>query len=185
MGRAWCSACVVVACQLALGCAPHRTRDGDAGVHGPEGGVLTFDAAMLVRVDAAPPPGRDAGRDAHVVGSDAGHRCAGSAYSCSLVGATNCMLQLGCTSSGNCSGISTSCYSLFDSFSCGSQQGCYWSSSSRNCSGSAWPCDLESGSASCASQRGCYWERTCTGSAQPCSLLGEFECTGQLGCYWE
>ena len=176
---------MVVLGHAALGCAPHRARDTDAGVRGPEGGVLTFDAAMLVRVDAGAMP-HDAGHsDTHVTGIDAGHRCTGVAESCSLVGSTSCISQRGCTRSGNCSGLESLCYDFFDSFSCGSQDGCYWSSLTRSCAGSAWPCHLESGTASCSSQRGCSWTYTCTGSATPCSLLLQSECSLQLGCFWE
>lgn len=183
-GRAlWMGGCVLA---MATACAPHRVPTMDSGVRGPEGGVLTFDGAMLVHVDAARLP--DAyvpGHDAHVGPSDAGHRCTGVAQPCTLVGSSSCTLQRGCTRTGDCTGVATGCYSLFDSFSCGSQDGCYWSSSGSYCSGSAYSCSIESGSSLCISQRGCSYTYTCTGAVTPCSLLGEFECPDQLGCIWE
>lgn len=56
-----------------------------------------------------------------------------------------------------CQGVSSSCFSMFSSFSCASQQGCYWSSSSDSCSGFSWPCSSMYSSFGCSSQQGCYW----------------------------
>jgi len=156
---------LVVATIAVSGCGSHRPPEL------PSGTVLEFDAAMLHPSDAGIVVGHDAagadghvvGTDAHVTGSDAGHSCTGVAESCTTVGASGCLSQRGCSPGGQCTGLATLCFDLFDSFSCGSQDGCYWSSSTMYCSGSAWSCDLESGSATCTSQQGCHWTTTCTG----------------------
>jgi hypothetical protein len=110
-------------------------------------------------------------------------RCAGTAWSCSIAPTTNCASVMGCRSGGECTGISTSCYSMYSSYSCGSQEGCYWSSSSSYCSGSSWSCDLFSGDLSCIYQDGCYWHDTCEGVSTPCSLMSAGTCYDQPGCY--
>lgn len=168
---------------LAVGCSPHRPRETDAGIVGPEGGVLTFDAAMLEHPDT----GHDAARgDAYIPPYDAGQSCHGVAESCSIVGSFGCATQQGCYAHGDCMGLASGCYDFFSSFTCTSQDGCYWSSSTSYCSGSARPCDLEGGSASCASQEGCYWQDGCAGVATSCyALFTSASCTAQLGCYWD
>ena len=69
-------------------------------------------------------------------------KCTGTPTPCSLLGQFECSGSLGCTWSGDCTGVSSSCFSQYDSYSCTSQEGCYWSSSSSSCSGSSWSCSL-------------------------------------------
>lgn len=137
--------------------------------------------------DAAIPVARDAGsaaRDAGPSASDAGEpRCEGVARSCSLLSSASCATQAGCRIGGECSGSSTSCYSLYDSYACSSQAGCFWSSSARNCSGSARSCYGYTSSSGCSGQRGCYWNTGCEGVVTSCILLDPARCEGQLGCY--
>lgn len=164
------------------GCTPHRPHN-DAGVVGPEGGVLAFDAAMLVHPDT----GHDAARDDAYVPPlpDAGRSCHGVAESCTTVGSFGCASQQGCYAHGQCTGFPSFCSDFFSSFTCTSQDGCYWSSGSNYCSGIARSCDAEPGSGSCASQQGCTWEDGCAGSATPCfDLFTPTSCSAQLGCYW-
>lgn len=187
-------ALVMAPAVLACGGGDPGAADDDGGLRGPTGGRLTFDAAMLDEVDAfvplppdggppprdaGPPPPRDAGR------IDAGRRCTGVASSCLVVGSISCTSQRGCYRDGDCRGVSRSCYSIYSSYSCARQDGCYWSSSRDDCSGSARSCSAYSGSASCTGQDGCRWEDDCTGSAYPCNLLTPTECTSQRGCYLE
>lgn len=108
--------------------------------------------------------------------------CTGVATPCSLLSSTQCSSALGCISDGDCNGVATSCYSLFDSFSCESQQGCYWSFTTDDCSGVSSSCFSQFSSFSCASQQGCYWSDGCSGAASSCSSLGAASCTLQPGC---
>lgn len=117
-------------------------------------------------------------------GSGPGESCRGVASPCSARTAATCSSVKGCTSGGECTGVSSSCYSQFSSYSCNSQQGCFWSSLNESCSGSAWSCSSMSGSATCTSQRGCSWDTTCEGVATSCSALSESECSSQPGCSW-
>ncbi|MFK7992192.1 MAG: hypothetical protein AB8I08_39600 [Sandaracinaceae bacterium] len=174
-------------CALAAtGCEDTR-RDGDAGP--AFGGSLTFDAAMLAWTDTGPSPrpgfdagpsvGFDAGRDSGTVA----RQCTGVARSCSLYSATLCSTQMGCRRDGDCDGLSRSCYSMYSSYTCIRQDGCFWSSYSDDCSGSARSCSLYSGRTSCTGQEGCRWDESCAGSPTPCSLLSEATCDLQDGCY--
>jgi hypothetical protein len=114
-----------------------------------------------------------------------GGNCRGSASPCSLLFGSDCLLTLGCRSDGSCDGVSTSCYSEYDDYSCTTQEGCYWSSSSRSCSGSSRSCFSFSGSGSCVLQDGCRWSDSCTGVAWTCgSISTEATCRAQPGCYW-
>jgi hypothetical protein len=108
--------------------------------------------------------------------------CGGTAMPCSLLSGTECLLALGCGDNSTCSGVATSCYSLTTSFSCTSQDGCFWSSSSEDCSGSASSCSLQSSEYFCTSQEGCSWQSACNGSATPCADLPLSLCTEQPGC---
>ena len=171
----------LIALLASLGCDPPPDPE-DAGNRDAGPGVSTrFDAG---RFDA----GRfDAGRfDAAVARRDAGPpRCEGVVTSCSLVPRASCTTQEGCRLGGDCEGVSTSCYSLFDSYACSAQDGCYWSFSSRSCSGSARSCYGYSYSSSCSGQRGCSWDSACDGYATSCILLDGFSCERQRGCYLE
>lgn len=126
--------------------------------------------------DAAP---HDAGGET-TSPDGSGPHCTGVATPCSLV--ANCASVMGCTSGGSCSGVSTSCYSEFSSYSCDSQQGCVWDSSSSSCSGFSWSCDSFSGSYTCIDQDGCNWTDGCQGTALPCDTLTVTDCTKQPGC---
>lgn len=108
--------------------------------------------------------------------------CGGSATPCSILTDSQCSSALGCSSNSGCQGLSTSCYSLFSSFECTSQEGCYWDSTGSTCSGSAESCDLFFGSGSCALQTGCTWHGGCSGSPLPCSELTASLCTQTPGC---
>ncbi len=108
--------------------------------------------------------------------------CAGSATLCSLLPSGQCR-ALGCRSNDKCEGFSTGCYSLFSSFSCSSQQGCYWSSSSRDCSGVARSCSGFASDVGCTGQAGCSWSEQCTGVAESCETLSLNQCALQPGCY--
>jgi hypothetical protein len=111
--------------------------------------------------------------------------CTGAAFGCSLLASSQCLSAPGCTDDSYCGGVSASCYSQFDVYSCSSLEGCYWSSSSKTCSGSSWSCDLFNGSLSCVDQEGCSWRFRCGGVATPCSLLSTGQCTLQPGCHVE
>jgi hypothetical protein len=111
--------------------------------------------------------------------------CTGSATPCSLRGSATCSSGLGCTYAGTCTGLATSCYAQFGSFSCVDQEGCVWDSSLDECEGSAWGCSLFHNSTSCILQEGCDWTSDCTGVAATCSSLDEVECGLQPGCSWQ
>jgi hypothetical protein len=156
--------------------------------HGPEGGLLTFDAAMLSEPDAGPavwedggPPRRDVGPPRYDAGP-AMLECAGSATPCSLRPVVGCTDGFGCSVGGDCSGSARSCYSIFDSYSCNRQDGCYWSTSSDDCSGSARSCSGYTGGLTCESQDGCDWTDECEGFARSCDLISLTFCTTQPGC---
>lgn len=111
--------------------------------------------------------------------------CTGSALSCGSRSLLGCTQGDGCRRVGDCEGFARSCYSQYSSYSCRSQDGCYWSTYSDNCSGSARSCSLYSGSTSCRGQDGCRWEEDCVGSATDCDNLGAASCGLQPGCYTE
>jgi hypothetical protein len=131
---------------------------------------IEFDCPVTVD-DGLPDPG------------GGGSTCTGSATPCSLLSTFECSSTPGCFSSGDCSGVSSSCYSQFDQFSCSSQDGCYWSTVSDNCSGISSSCSSQFSEFSCGNQEGCSWSEDCSGSATPCSLLTAATCTTQPGCY--
>jgi len=108
--------------------------------------------------------------------------CAGYPTSCSLLSDLECIGAYGCTDNSECAGVSTSCYSLFDSFSCSSQDGCYWSTSTKSCSGSSYSCHSYSSELSCEYQEGCYWTGGCTGVPEPCEKKSIYSCANQPGC---
>ena len=168
---------------------------------GPEGGVLTFDASMIPpragdggsTVDAGTRP-RDGGRrDGGTPVLDGGPRdsgiargyCEGSVTPCSYRTSLTCEDGSGCFTTDECTGFSTSCYSMFSHYTCISQQGCVWSSSSSRCSGIAWSCDSFFGLSTCIGQDGCDWEDTCDGTPLPCSSwVTRDVCNEEPGCYW-
>lgn len=94
----------------------------------------------------------------------------------------SCDDEYGCTFSGGCSGLSTSCYALYDSTSCDFQDGCYWDDYSSSCSGTATYCSTYSSSGLCALQSGCSWDGSCIGSGETCSDFAVSDCTFQPGC---
>jgi len=171
------------------------SRGMDAGrVPRPEGGVIIFDAAMI-GADEGPPPAPDLGPERRDLGRgdrDLGPRDGGGGGFCSgfiscgdLVTLSSCIGRDGCDWDGECRGIAQSCYSQFYSYSCSSQDGCYWSYSTDSCSGSARSCRLYSGGSTCRGQDGCYWDDECTGVATSCSdYLTATSCSGQRGCEW-
>ncbi|HWZ91893.1 MAG TPA: hypothetical protein VNW92_23680 [Polyangiaceae bacterium] len=108
--------------------------------------------------------------------------CAGTPTPCSLLSDLQCLGSEGCTDNAACSGVPSSCYSQFDSYSCSSLHGCYWSTYSMDCTGSAESCSSQFGSLSCADQRGCYWTGGCTGVAASCEKQFVSLCTNQPGC---
>jgi len=108
--------------------------------------------------------------------------CGGVATSCALLSGLSCTSASGCTDDSRCAGVSSSCYSQFDSYSCTSQDGCYWSTTSKSCSGSSRPCSYYSGQLSCALQEGCYWTGGCTGVPRACEDQFVSLCTNQPGC---
>lgn len=108
--------------------------------------------------------------------------CAGIATPCFGLSDLACISSRGCTNDAACTGSVHSCYSQFDSYSCTSIQGCYWSSSSKSCSGSARSCSSQSGSFSCADQPGCYWSGGCKGVPDPCAEQLISLCSNQPGC---
>lgn len=184
-GRVLALGVLTVTTLAACGGAPDDLADASAP-RGPAGGRLVFDASMLEDpIDAWVPPVPDAGgsRDAGPPPDAGGERtCTGLSTSCSSIGAISCTSQRGCRVDGECTGSARSCYSIFDSYTCYSQDGCYWSSSGRDCGGSASSCRTYSFRSSCTSQDGCRWEDRCDGVATPCSLLAEWECELQRGC---
>jgi hypothetical protein len=109
--------------------------------------------------------------------------CTGSATPCSLLSDLTCISARGCIDDSRCSGVSTSCYSQYDSYSCTNQDGCYWSSSSKSCSGSAHSCTGYSGKFSCGNQEGCHWTGGCTGIPNSCASQYPSLCDTQPGCY--
>lgn len=185
-GAGWA---LIVICACVMGC---ETRAGieDAGpLRGPEGGVLRFDAAMLLdggRDAGTPPdvPRTDTPRDVASPDVPMTRTCAGVPTSCySLGSSARCATQMGCRRDGECSGVSRSCYSMYTSYSCSAQDGCYWTSSRNECSGSARSCILYSSSSACTGQDGCDWDDTCEGIATSCYDLSPSLCTLQEGCY--
>jgi hypothetical protein len=108
--------------------------------------------------------------------------CGGLATPCSLLSDTSCASALGCRDDSQCGGVSESCYSQFSSFSCNSQDGCFWSSSSDDCSGSAHSCSSYSFDFGCQSQAGCYWTPRCSGTPEACEDTPVSLCAQQPGC---
>jgi len=108
--------------------------------------------------------------------------CAGTPTSCFLLSDLQCIGSRGCTNDAKCSGVASSCYSQFDSYSCSRIHGCYWSSSSKDCSGSARSCSSHFGSSTCADQPGCSWSGGCTGVADSCESQFLSLCSEQPGC---
>lgn len=90
--------------------------------------------------------------------------CTGFALPCSSLSGFECGSALGCRSDGDCSGVSRSCFSYSSSFSCNSQDGCFWSSFDDDCSGSSRSCFSMSSEFSCTGQDGCSWSDRCTGT---------------------
>lgn len=108
--------------------------------------------------------------------------CSGFPTPCSLLSSLQCIGAYGCKDDSHCAGVASSCYSQFDSYSCSSQDGCYWSTSSKSCSGSARSCSSMLGSGTCALQDGCYWTGGCTGTPEACEEQYQTLCTNQPGC---
>lgn len=108
--------------------------------------------------------------------------CAGTATPCSALSDLDCIGSQGCKSNAACTGLPHSCYSQYDSYSCSSIRGCYWSTYTKSCSGSAWSCSSQSGSLSCAYQPGCFWTGGCTGIPDSCEKQFVSLCTNQPGC---
>jgi hypothetical protein len=108
--------------------------------------------------------------------------CAGTPTPCSLLSDLQCTGSQGCTDDAACGGIASSCYVQFDSYSCSSISGCYWSTYSKSCSGSAEACSSQFGSLSCADQPGCYWSGGCTGVPDSCEKQFVSLCSDQPGC---
>lgn len=108
--------------------------------------------------------------------------CDGFATPCGLLGDVRCGSSLGCHDDSQCGGVAQSCYSQFDSYSCSSQDGCYWSTLSKSCSGSARSCSSYSSSFSCESQDGCYFTARCAGTARSCQEIPVALCGTQPGC---
>jgi hypothetical protein len=154
-----------------------------------ESGIIEFDDGQLrdPREDAASLGGAGGSPGGVSSGggtSSPGGRCSGAATPCSLLPDSQCYGALGCSVEGECTGYSTSCFSLFYSSACISQRGCVWSSYNDSCSGSAWSCSLQSGSSSCIGQRGCSWQDSCDGFVESCASLSEVYCDNQPGCAW-
>ena len=110
-------------------------------------------------------------------------KCSGSATFCSLLSHSTCYTSLGCTDDSKCTGSSTSCYTYYSSYSCTSQEGCYWSSISKSCSGVSTSCYTMSTSVSCEYQEGCSWSDSCTGVPFACDTMTRGTCESQPGCY--
>jgi hypothetical protein len=83
---------------------------------------------------------------------------------------------------GECSGFATSCSSLYSSYSCTLQEGCYYSSSSSTCSGVASSCTFRTSSYDCTSQEGCRWSASCSGTPWTCDGLVVSVCMDIPGC---
>lgn len=109
--------------------------------------------------------------------------CTGYATSCALLGGTSCLTAFGCKDASRCSGISSSCYSKYSSYTCSSQEGCYWSAVTSNCSGSSSSCSTMLSSLSCTYQDGCSWLSNCTGVPDACDTFPPSLCENQPGCY--
>lgn len=184
--------------------ADQQPLDSDASEELADGAsgsvpVLTFDPTMVLGAldatvldaeatlrDAAP---LDAGRDATTARDaglpDASFACTGVATSCSLLTVAQCTSVSGCSVEGDCTGVSSSCYSQYYSSSCIGQEGCFWSSSNSRCSGSSWSCSLFSGRYTCVDQKGCSWREDCAGVVRSCSSnFSQVSCTAQPGCSW-
>lgn len=140
-------------------------------VSSPDAGSSTTDAG-----------GWDSGFGGFDAGFDAGPSCHGTPTPCDLL--TSCTTA-GCTSTGGgCTGVSTACFEIFSSFTCGTQLGCYWDSTSNTCSGVSATCG---GVINCTLQQGCSVSTaSCTGvPAVKCELAGTLaECGTISGCFW-
>lgn len=153
--------------------------------------TLAFECPLAVLDSVSPPstggqPGTGGGgTGGSGTGGGGGGACRGSATPCTLVSGSECTFALGCRTGGTCSGSAWSCYSMYGSYSCGSQDGCYWSSASSQCSGSARSCSSYTTSTGCTYQDGCRWRENCEGTPWSCtSLSSKFDCDLQPGCYW-
>lgn len=110
--------------------------------------------------------------------------CVGTPLSCGLLTPSDCGRALGCHSAGGCGGMQLSCGSMYDSYSCESQGGCYWSSSTRLCDGTAMDCSYYVTDYDCRSQEGCYFDESCTGTLvyDNCEELSVSACVAAPGC---
>lgn len=128
----------------------------------------------------------DLGRWCSRQGPDSGNPyCAGSPTPCGLLSGIACSQQSGCIDSSDCSGSSTSCYSLFTSTSCTFQDGCTWDYTRDECSGSSDSCYSMSSEFGCTSQEGCYWSSNCIGTPREsdCGDLSAGLCEFTDGCF--
>ncbi|MEQ8456629.1 MAG: hypothetical protein RLO52_34870 [Sandaracinaceae bacterium] len=176
---------------VALAALTLAACDGPAPpmLRGPDGGVLTFDAAMI---DVEPADARASSSDSGVTTPrDSGvrpsePRCNGVPIGCyGRATRTSCSQVDGCRWDEDCSGVARSCYSRYSSYSCSRQDGCYWSTFSDDCSGSARSCSSYSSSSSCTGQEGCRWDGDCLGVARTCSgYFSSYACNSQPGCSW-
>ncbi len=180
------SATIAFDCPIALKSAPEPGGGGRNSGGSASGGTFSTSGSGGVAgsgggggSSAGSDPGGGTGGTISIPKS-----CRGVAASCSSRTSGTCASVRGCSTEGECDGLSSSCYSQYSSYSCTSQQGCYWSSLNKSCSGSARSCRLFSGSSSCVSQNGCSWRYTCEGVSTACVLLGEFDCEQQPGCTW-
>jgi hypothetical protein len=108
--------------------------------------------------------------------------CGGLATPCFLLTDSTCYSSSGCHDDSRCSGVPDSCYSQFDSYSCGKLDGCFWNSSSKSCSGSANSCSGIHTRFSCEDQTGCTWHSECSGTARSCDETLTALCSTQQGC---
>jgi hypothetical protein len=111
--------------------------------------------------------------------------CHGTGSSCSAHGDSTSCSKAGCAWSGQCTGVSQSCFSFLSSSTCSVQHGCSYNSSTNTCSGIAESCDLISDEALCAAQQGCGWQASCTGiTGISCTqFTDQASCLG-AGCSW-
>src|SRR5258706_15346974 len=160
--------------------------DGTPSI-GPQGGLIEYDAAAFgTHPDASTSHDASAHHDsAPAVDAASTERCTGFATACFLETIATCSTSPGCSWGSSCEGSPNSCYSQFDSYSCGRIEGCYWSYTTSSCSGSGFSCSDFSSSISCDGQSGCIWSDGCEGAATPCELLSADRCLAQSGCHLE
>jgi hypothetical protein len=175
---------------LASACGEAKDVKGTFGLHGPEGGILEFDAAQLGGAGGTgATAGNGGGGASGTLGAGGATGGAGTSGSAGTGDSGGIASDGGNIDAGGgssrCTGFPSPC-SLSSGATCEFTRGCR---RDQKCEGVSSSCYSQYSSSSCTSLRGCFWSSSsssCSGSSWSClSMSGLSECTGQDGCRWE